>query len=45
MSRLRQSTVPKKGVPETPGRYIKNRANRGHDNIQLFSDTHTSRRQ
>ena len=36
MSRLRQSTVPKRGVPDTPGRYIKDRANRGRDNNQLI---------
>ena len=36
MSEIRQSTVPKRGARKTPGRYIKDRANRGRDNNQLI---------
>lgn len=36
MFEIRQSTVPKRGVPKTEGRYIKDRANRGRDNNQLI---------
>lgn len=36
MSRIKQTGVPKRGVPKTEGRYIKDRANRGRDNNQLL---------
>ena len=36
MSEIRQTSVPKRGVPETPGRYIKDRPPRGRDNNQLI---------
>jgi len=36
MFEIRQTSVPKRGVPKNPGRYIKDRANRGRDNNQLI---------
>jgi hypothetical protein len=36
MSRIGQSTVPKRGARKTPGPYIKGRANRGRDKNQLI---------